>query len=623
MQELIFALSHYFAVGLLALLAYVFGRRLTLAVRYDSLLEQLGFSIALGLGLIAYIVFALGLCGLLNPALLISLLLIGLLICNRVWLGWLKPARRAQTVLKRRNKGRVLFVAVAVSIVLLPLVIFPLYPPTAWDATMYHLAYAKIYVQNHQLVLTPYLRFPVFPQNNEMLFTLALLVQDDVLAQLLEFLMMAVLVAALIAFGWRFFSRRAGLWAGAILLQSPLVIWLGSVAYVEMGLMLFVMMTVYALWNFLESRQQHWLILAGAFCGLAVGTKYPALFFLFVLTVITLYTGIRQRKLLQSLRPLALAIVIFAPWLARNFYYTKNPLFPFFYEVFGRVFGYGLWKAEDFKGIFDYSSRVGTGKDLKALVLLPWNLIVNWRSFGAFVSPLCFFAPHLLFIFGIARKRSGGLLIIAAGFTLYWFFTAQDPRFVMPAVPLLSLATAASFDSLLLRLSSSRGWTTYTIATILGAVLLLSPSWAWSLLRLRERGPLPVSGQQRDAYLTRQLLSYPAYKLLNDLKGRDCTLYAMYDERMAYFADGLFMGDHFGLARYSRILDKINDSQLLYNELRTLGAGYFLIRNDLVKVNLPYDPFFQSRFRLIYEQRGILLFELETPVTARLFQSIE
>jgi len=53
MQELIFALSHYFAVGVLALLAYVFGRRLTLAVRYDSLLEQLGFSIALGLGLIA------------------------------------------------------------------------------------------------------------------------------------------------------------------------------------------------------------------------------------------------------------------------------------------------------------------------------------------------------------------------------------------------------------------------------------------------------------------------------------------------------------------------------------------------------------------------------------------
>ncbi len=623
MQELIFALSHYFAVGLLALLAYVFGRRLTLAVRYDSLLEQLGFSIALGLGLIAYIVFALGLCGLLNPALLISLLLIGLLICNRVWLGWLKPARRAQTVLKRRNKGRVLFVAVAVSIVLLPLVILPLYPPTAWDATEYHLAAAKSYVQNHQLVVTPYLRFPVFPQNNQMLFTLALLLYDDILAQLIEFLMMAVLVVAIISFGQRFFSRRAGLWAGAILLQSPLVIGVGSVALIDMGLMFFVMMMVYALWNYLESRQQQWLVLAGVFCGLAVGTKYPALFFLVVLTAIALYTGWKTRKLPRSFWPVLLAIVIFAPWLARNFYYTNNPLFPFFYESVGRVFGYGLWKPEDFQGIFDDYSRFGVGKDLKALVLLPWNLLANWRSFGAFVSPLCFFAPHLLFIFGVARKRTRGLLTIAVGFTLFWFFTVQEPRYLLPALPLLSLATAASFDSLLLQLPSSRGWTGHKIAAILGALLLFSPGWAWSLLRLRERGSVPISTQQRDAYLIRALPSYPAYKLLNDLKGRDYALYALYDERMAYFADGLFMGDHFGLARYSRILDKINDSQLLYNELRTLGADYFLIRNDLVKVNLPYDPFFQSRFRLIYEQRGILLFELETHVTARSFQSIE
>ncbi|MEK6409359.1 MAG: glycosyltransferase family 39 protein [Acidobacteriota bacterium] len=623
MRELFFALSHYFAVVLLAFCAYVFGRRLTLGVRYHSPLEQMSFSIALGLGVLAYVVFTLGLCGLLNPAMLISLLLIGLLICRRVWWGWLSRVRDAETGVDGTNKRQALSVVVVLSILFLPLVILPLYPPTAWDATMYHLAYAKIYVQNHQLVLTPYLRFPVFPQNNEMLFTLALQVQDDVLAQLVEFLMMAVLVAAMIAFGWRFFSRRAGLWAGAILLQSPLVIWLGTVAYVELGLMLFVMMTVYALWNFLESRQQHWLILAGAFCGLAMGTKYTGLFFLLVLTVVALFAGWKRRNLWQSLRPLALAIVIFAPWIVRNFYYTKNPLFPFFYDVFGRAFGYELWKPEDFhemhRAIY---SQLGVGKDIEALILLPWNLVAHWRSFGALISPLCLFAPHLLFIFGIARERTRGLLTIGAAFTLYWFFAVQDPRHLMPALPLLSLATAASFDSLLLRWPSPQRLTSHKLATILGALLLLAPGWAWTLLRLRERGPLPVSAQQRDAYLTRELPSYPAYKLLNDLKGRDYRLYALRDERMAYFADGVFMGDHFGPAKYTRILDHMDDSQRLYDELRSLKADYFLVRNDLARVTLPHDAFFQSRFKLVYEQAGILLFEL-TPVTARSFQSTE
>jgi Dolichyl-phosphate-mannose-protein mannosyltransferase len=623
MQEIVFSLSHYFGGGLLALFAYVFGRRLTLGVRYDSLLEQLSFSTALGLGLLAYLVFALGLCGLLNPALLISLLLIGLLICHRVWWRWPGRARSAAAGLIGMNKGRALLVVVGLSILLLPLAILPLYPPTAWDATEYHLALARSYVQTQRLVLTPYLRFPVFPQNNQMLFTLALLLYDDILAQLIEFLMMAVVVTAIIAFGQRFFSRRAGPWAAAVLLQSPVVIWLGSVAYIDMGLMLFVTMTVYSLWNYLESRQQQWMILAGIFCGLAVGTKYPALFFLLVLTVIALYTGVKERRLLQSLLPPALAIVIFAPWLARNFYYTKNPIFPFFYELFGNAFGYGLWKPEDYQAIFDDYSRHGVGKDLTALIMLPWNLVAKWRSFSGRVSPLCFVAPHLLFIFGLARKRSGGLLLIGVGFTLYWFFTAQDIRYLMPALPLLSLATAASFDSLLMRFRFSRSWTNHKIAAILGAILCLSPGWAWTMLRLHERGKLPVSAQERDAYLTKQLRSYPAYKLLNDLKGRDYALYAMYDERMAYFADGLFMGDHFGIARYSRILDKINDSQLLYDELRSLGAGYFLVRSDLERVNLPQDAFFQSSFALIYEREGILLFELRTPATARSFQSTE
>lgn len=626
MRQLLFALSHYFALALLAFCAYVFGRRLTLGVRYHSPLEQLSFSIALGSGVLSYVVFTLGLCGLLNPAMLVGLVLIGLVICRRVWWGWLSRLRDAPTDVDRTNKRKALSVAGVLVILFLPLAILPLYPPTAWDATMYHLAYAKIYVQNQQLVLTPYLRFPVFPQNNEMLFTLALLVQDDVLAQLVEFLMMMVLVAALIAFGWRFFSRRAGLWAGAILLQSPLVIWLGSVAHIEMGLMLFVMMTVYALWNFLESRQQHWLILAGAFCGLAMGTKYPGLFFLLVLAVVVLFPGWKPRNLWQSVRPLVLAIVIFAPWLVRNFYYTKNPLFPFFYDVFGRAFGYGLWKPEDFREIYraihDDPSRAGVGKDIKALVLLPWNLLANWRSFGARVSPLCFFAPHLLFIFGIARKRTRGLLALGVGFTLYWFFTVQDPRHLIPALPLLSLATAASFDSLMLRWPSSQRWTSHKLAAILGALLLFAPGWAWTLLRLRERGPLPVSAQQRDDYLTRELPSYPAYKLLNDLNGRHYRLYALRDERMAYFADGVFMGDYFGTAKYSRILDNMDDSQRLYDELRSLQAGYFLVRNDLARVTLPHDGFFQSRFKLVYEHSGILLFEL-TPVIARSFQLTE
>jgi hypothetical protein len=66
---------------------------------------------------------------------------------------------------------------------------------------MYHLPFAKIYTQENRIVFTPYLRYAVSPQTNEMLFTLALLVYDGVAAQLIQFLMMGLLTVGFFAFG--------------------------------------------------------------------------------------------------------------------------------------------------------------------------------------------------------------------------------------------------------------------------------------------------------------------------------------------------------------------------------------------------------------------------------------
>jgi Dolichyl-phosphate-mannose-protein mannosyltransferase len=601
MEAVIFVLSHYIATSLIVLLAYVFGRRLTLGVRYSSVLEQASFSVTLGLGLIIYIVLGLGLCGLLYPVYVVIVLFAGFLASHRVWLFW--PGR-LRMVFKGQNRRAILWTA-ALVLLFVPLLLLPLYPPTAWDSTMYHLASAKSYVQNHAMVFTPYLRYPVFPQNNQMLFTLAILLHDDIWAQLIEFTMMAALTAAVISFGLRVFSARAGVWAAAILLESPVVIVLGSIAYIDMGLMLFTTMTVYAAWNYLESRDRHWIVLAGVFTGLAMGTKYPGMFFLLVLGAIALYTVLRRRREVVPLLAIALAILVFAPWLARNFYYSGNPLFPFFSHLFGEMPG-----MPEESRILEAVGSYGVGQDLKALILLPWNLFVNWRSFGSRVSGLPFVVPHLLFILGIAPKKTGWLLAIGVAFTLYWFFTAQEIRYLMPAVPLLSLAAAAALDSLLDRWPLSRKWTANKVVTLLGAILLFLPGWGWSLLRIRERGTVPVTQQQRDAYLTERLPSYPAYKMLNELKGRNYTVYALHDERMAYFADGQFMGDHFGPAQYSQVMGKITDGASLYDELKRLGADYFLIRTDVAKVDLPQDEFFKSRFKPIYESGETLVFEL-------------
>jgi len=579
MRELIFGLSHYLAIGLFALACYIFGRRLLLKLKFNSIWEEISFSMALGMGVIGYLVFFLGLLGILFPSVVLLVFLVCLLSCYPVWVAWL----RSLTILwgqfrtlRSKSLALILVVALLTFVTLLPVLLLPLYPPTGWDATMYHLPYAKIYLQNHQIVMTPYLRYPVFPQINEMLFTLMLL-YDDIAAQLTQFFMMVIVAVALYAWGHRAFSSRVGLWAAALWLANPLVIWLGVSAYIDIGLTLFVTLGAYALFNWMSSKELSWLVLAGIFSGLAAASKYPALFFLAAFGLITLYISVRERRWTYPVLFGIIAVCSAATWYLRNTYYTGNPVFPFF----GQIFGYGLWSPKDLTHLLGDMKSNGTGQTLSSLLFLPWNLTFNSSLFGAEapLSPIYFITLPILLFFGVQNIYLRGLLTLSIAYTLFWFFSVQVGRFLVPILPILSLATAGSLGRLLLRLPFLHKWTSHALITALGFVLLISGGWIYAGVAVGRLGRVPVTQRERDSYLAKRLPAYSAYKFLNDLKGRDYKLYALFNERIAYFADGTVMGDHFGPARYSRITSKLTDSQGLYWELRTMGTNYFLVPN--------------------------------------------
>ena len=139
------------------------------------------------------------------------------------------------------------------------------------------LASAKIYVAQHRLVPTPYLDSKCIRNYVQLLFSLGLLFLDEIAAQLTQFLMFLILVCALFSFGQREFSRRAGLWAAAIFVGNPFILYLASNAYIDIGVTLYLTLSLYALAVWFSERRRGWLLLCGAFCGFAVGTKYTAL----------------------------------------------------------------------------------------------------------------------------------------------------------------------------------------------------------------------------------------------------------------------------------------------------------------------------------------------------------
>ncbi|MBI3658305.1 MAG: glycosyltransferase family 39 protein [Acidobacteria bacterium] len=549
-------------------------------------------------------------------------LLAGSLACYQVWITWPSKTLTLWERFKAAKKRLVLFKLLLVIVILvaaLPILKQPLYPPLNGDATAYHLAAAKIYVQSHSVQITPYLRYPVFPQNITMLFTLMLLVYDDVAAQLVHFLTLILIAIALHAWGCRAFTPQVGWWAAVLWLSNPGVLEISSIGLIDIGLTLFVSLGAYSFFNCIYTRNRGWLIIAGVFIGFAVGTKYSALFFLVAFAVSALFIGLNDKKWSYSVFFTLAATIVGAPWYLYNAYYTGNPFFPFL----GKVFGYSLWSPEEIDSLMKTTAGFGTGTKISSLLLLPWNLTFYPDLFhpsGSRFSPIYFFTFPLVLVFGAKYARIRALLILTAAYTLFWFSTAQQARYLIPVLPMLSLATASALENFLVLLSSFRNYLRTVFAVIVVVCLMIYPGWLYASRRkIIERGPLPVSTEQREAYLLRQIPSYAAIKFLNESKGRNYSVFALYDSEMAYFADGVLMGDWCGPAGMIRMANKLNDSEALYNELKSLGANYLMDSRYFVKVNLPSDEFFFSHFKLIYGRAYVSLFErAERPVLRKL-----
>ncbi len=607
-EAILFFIGHYaFLIGV-GILSYGIGRRLSQRVHFDSAAEQIAFCTTLGLGFLSYLVLLIGTLGLLYRWLILPVLGAVFLLCAS---AWIELFRGVSSAYKKRVWLRwkpIIFMLLTI-LLIFPVLFLPLYPPTAFDSTMYHLVYAKIYTQENRIVFTPYLRYAVSPQTNEMLFTLAIRLYDGVAAQFIQFLMMGILTTGLFAFGRRHFSQRAGIWAIAIFLSNPLVLWLGASAYIDIGLALFVTMGIYSFFNWVHLKEKRWLILGALFLGFAAGSKYSALFFLILLGLIALCIGFKERRLLHPVLFLLIAAGVGLPWYFRNWHYAGNPVFPFF----GQIFGYEWWSAQDVLGQLNEMHSHGMGRSLQSFLLLPWNLAFNQPKFlmEAPYSRIYLFAlPFLLF--GLKRSKIRELLVIIALYTLFWFNSAQVLRYLIPIIPLLSLILAASFENCLEWLPPEKiQWMKKGVATVIIAIIFFSPGWTYAVKKVRNEGYPPYSKEEQEAYLMQRFPSFPAYQYLNQTRGRNYSLYALFDENMAYFADGIFMGDWFGPGRFEKIYSKFSNLKALHQELRSLGANYFLIRRGRIPIEPPPEDFFSpSYFKLVYKNEHVLLFEI-------------
>ncbi|MCA9245143.1 MAG: glycosyltransferase family 39 protein, partial [Phycisphaerales bacterium] len=210
-----------------------------------------------------------------------------------------------------------------------------------YDALEYHLQAPREFYDADRITFLPHNVYASFPQQMETLYLLLMQLRGDaqlaaIPAQMLHLLCGALAIVAIGVWsppGW------PRLVATLTAVSAPWLVIVGTLAYVELGMLLFTAVACGLLLDQLRAERPDTraMIAAGMAAGLACGCKYTAIVLIaiagWVSWMLLARAAWRNRAIGGAVFAVAAALT-FAPWAARNVAFTGDPVYPFGWRVF-------------------------------------------------------------------------------------------------------------------------------------------------------------------------------------------------------------------------------------------------------------------------------------------------
>jgi len=558
-------------------------------------------------------------------------------------------------------------------IIFFSIIVLSMVPPVSRDALTHHLAIPKLYLQQGGIHEIPSLPFSYYPMNLDLLYMVPLYFGNDIIPKFIHFVF-ALLTAWLI---YSYLKKRLDrLWAlgGALFFLSlPIIIKLSITVYVDLGLVFFSTASLMGLFKWIESRfQLKYLILSAFCCGLALGVKYNGLIVLFLLTVFVPLLYIQQAKtgaagktaisikssLKRQLRAVGfgilfclIALMVFSPWMIRNYIWKDNPVYPLYNSFFnprkvamapGPVAG----EKSDAENRISprnkkNSSRWGSfairkvlyGEAWWEIALVPVRIFFQGRDdnpqyFDGKLNPFLFLLPILAF-FQLkmnpedVKVEKKILFYFAILFILYAYFkTGMRIRYIAPAIPPLVILSTFGFYQIhkyIARHWSRVGGRLSQILVVMIAAVILSFNAVYVIHQFKLVNPFSyISGRvERDAYITRYRPEYTVIQYANGHLAADAKLLVLFMGNRSYYSDRELI---FGNNLFLKLVKKADSAQAILSDLQQREFSHLLIRYDLFnnwtdkqfsdREKKMLKVFFDRYVRHLLSSKGYGLFEL-------------
>ena len=413
-------------------------------------------------------------------------------------------------------------------------------PPTSLDEMVYHLEVpAQVLRVGYLPVFTDNV-LAYYPMGPQMLFAFGLGVAGDTASRMFHLLYLGLVMTALYSYARTFVPSRGAVLATALFMTVPTVMVIGHWAYIDMNFTLYALLALVGTIRYVKERQEseaaalRWAVFAGLMAGAAWTVKYTALqlVLLLVLVVLIEHLRTRPREIPYGTAVIgAIALLMFAPYLARTWSITGWPLFPFGlgpFELTGAV----NWSAHQSELALAWQRQYGAGYDralwerLMAMVWVFTSADANYTAYDGVIGSGFLLAPLAFAV----RKRSRDIRMLgvfAAGFIFYWSLTTTQVRFLLPMLPMAAILVAVA--------AADRFKPIWTAAI---AFLVAINVYVGLDTVLAGRPQLFWSGQEtRDEFLARRLVPYQIYAEANRRLGPGDRLYLVNMRTWGYLLD--------------------------------------------------------------------------------------
>lgn len=560
--------------------------------------ENLLMALGLGWGVLVYFTFLLGVVGVLYEYVVWAVLLLLLLICItdapllvREVRGPLARRQPVKPPLPLRL-GAVFFVLVTASVFVMALA-----PSITHDAMVYHLNIPRVYANAHAIVPIPYNLFSNTFLNLEMLYLIALLIDDFILANLIHFSLGVSAMALTFAFARRTLGRTTAVLAVFIFFFNPLVLNEMAIAYVDLGMVFYFLLALVCLWRWKEEDDRRWFLIACVFAGFFAGFKYTSLHGLVSIGAMIAIFGLlsERRGLKTAFKNLAtyglVTSAFVLPYLIKNHIFTGNPVYPLMYEQFD-----GRWLfPQQVERMLAYVNAHGMGRDFPKMLLLPWNITVHgnagFKNFDAVITPLwlLFLAPLLFIRPKPPVVRVAGLL--CAIYFVSWAASTHITRYLMPVFPLFSMLSAHGISAIWKRATEHANYLSMLVkagtVTACGLVWLLF-SYPYLLYVPSEFGPVVWGNQTREEFLATKVPHYSVFEYINETLPANARLVFFWDNR-GFFCDRPQIGDSvFEASSMLELFSEAGNPAAYRQKLNEMGITHIFVNKAFFRRFPPF-----------------------------------